>query len=128
MVYTCARSATPFFFVNLPRAPTVLLLRTTGGIFEYARPELDSTISSTVSSGVDGSQSGAGTGGLLGGGFGDLRGVTPIRRVPSPAGEAQGEAVGWANDGLTWLSVSEVKRKAAAAGERPVLHRLDCQP
>jgi hypothetical protein len=107
---------------------TRLLLRTTGAIFEYARPALDSTVNSTVNSALDGSQSGAGTGGLLGGGFGDLRGVSPIRRVPSPAGEAQGEAIGWADDGLTWLSVSEVKTKAAASGERPVLHRLDCQP
>lgn len=99
---------------------TRLLLRTTGGIFEYARPALDS--------GVDGSQSGAGTGGLVAGGFGDLRGVAPIRQVPSPDGEAQGEAIGWADDGVAWLSVSEVKTKAAKAGDRPVLHRLDCEP
>lgn len=99
---------------------TRLLLRTTGGIFEYARPALDS--------GVDGSVSGAGPGGLVAGGFGDLRGVTPIRQVASPAGEARGEAIGWAEDGLAWLSVSEVKKKAAAAGDRPVLHRLDCRP
>jgi hypothetical protein len=99
---------------------TRLLLRTTGGIFEYARPALDS--------GVDGSVSGAGRGGLVGGGFGDLRGVAPIRQVPSPADEAQGEAIGWTDDGLAWISISEVKKKKAAAGERPVLHRLDCRP
>ena len=95
-----------------------MCLSTTAGIFEYARPALDS--------GVDGSASGAGRGGLLGGGFGDLRGLAPVRQAPSPAGEAQGEAIGWAHDGVAWLSISEVKKKQAAVGARPVLHRLDC--
>jgi hypothetical protein len=105
---------------DVHRAGTRLLLRTTGGIFEYERPPLDS--------GIDGSVSARGPGGLIGGGFGDLRGVAPRLAVPSPPGEVQGEAIGWTDDGDAWLSISEVKKKAAAAGERPVLHRLACHP
>lgn len=105
---------------DVHRSGTRLLLRTTGGIFEYERPALDS--------GLDGSVSTRGAGGLVGGGFGDLRGVTPRRAVPSPASEDQGEAIGFTDDGLAWLSISEVKKKKAATGERPVLHRFACSP
>ncbi len=105
---------------DVHRSGTRLLLRTTGGLYEYERPALDS--------GVDGSATAAGRGGLIGGGFGDLRGVAPRLAVASPRDEPQGEAVGYADDGQTWLSISEVKKKAAIGGARPVLHRLDCGP
>jgi hypothetical protein len=99
---------------------TRLLLRTTGGIYEYERPPLESL--------HDGSVSAFGRGGLVGGGFGDLRGLTPRLAVASPDDEPQGEAIGYGEDGQTWFSISEVKKKAAASGVRPVLHRLECRP
>jgi hypothetical protein len=99
---------------------TRLLLRTTGGVYEYERPPIDSL--------HDGSVSTSGRGGLVGGGFGDLRGLSPRLAVASPDDEPQGEAIGYGEDGQTWFSISEVKKKAAASGVRPVLHRLECRP
>jgi hypothetical protein len=76
-----------------------LLLRTTGALLEY-----DDT----------------------GAGFFDLAGRGPRQVLAAPDDEAQGEAIGYGVDGMSWLSISEVKAGKAADGERPVLHRYGC--
>ncbi len=77
-----------------------LLLRTTGAVLEY-----DDT----------------------GAGFFDLAGRGPRQVQAAPDDEAQGEAIGYGVDGMSWLSISEVKTGKAADGERPVLHRYECR-
>lgn len=79
---------------------TRLLLRTTGAILEYAAADPS--------------------------GFFDLAGRAPRQQVVSPEGEKQGEAITHDEAGTGWLSISEVKKKRAKAGETPVLHKLAC--
>lgn len=54
----------------------------------------------------------------------DPRLMTQRQAWPEPDNEPRGEAVTWANDGVTVLSIGE----AVAVDEVPVLHRSDCQP
>lgn|GEM_PF-1095049 len=78
-----------------------LLLRTTAAILEYVDDD--------------------------GTGFFDLATRDPRQVLAAPDDEAQGEAIGYSVNGRSWLSISEVKKGKAADGERPILHRSECQ-